>query len=281
MQSRQCDNLVLSSARNKAAFHEARLPGYQRKRLGQFFTGLPLSRLLAAICMTTQRKTVIDTMAGTGDLLDAAIERSFHQGLGVDRIDAVEVDKDTATVCRERLAAWKDISPWVEPSVITGSAFDPDVWAELAMGTYDLAITNPPYVRYQTISNNGIGGMESDAPENMRRSLVAAVDHLPWPSERHVWRALVQGYSGLSDLSVPSWLLAAMQVRPGGVLALVAPATWRTRDYADVLQYLLARFFRLDAVIVDRQPVCSDNYFSLSATTTFPVPEMNRWVWWW
>jgi hypothetical protein len=88
----------------------------------------------------------------------------------------------------------------------------------------------------------------------MRRSLAAAVDRMPWPSEKHVWRTLVRGYSGLSDLSVPSWLLAAMLVKPGGVLALVAPATWRTRDYADVLQYMLARFFRLEAVVADRQP---------------------------
>jgi len=254
MQSRQCDNSALSSARSKATLHEARLPGSQRKRLGQFFTGLPLSRLLAAISMTAPRKTVIDPMAGTGDLLDAAIERSFHQGLCLERIDAVEVDKDTATACRERLAAWKDISPGVERSVIAGSAFDPAVWSQLAMGTYDLAITNPPYVRYQTISSNGTGGTESGAPEDMRRSLVAAVDRMQRSSERHVWRALVQGYSGLSDLSVPSWLLAAMLVKPGGVLALVAPATWRTRDYADVLQYMLARFFRLEAVVADRQP---------------------------
>lgn len=254
MQSRQCDNSALSSARGKATLHEARLPGSQRKRLGQFFTGLPLSRLLAAISMAAPRKTVIDPMAGTGDLLDAAIERSFHQGLGLDRIDAVEVDKDTAVACRERLAAWKDISPLVERSVIAGSAFDAAVWSQLVLGTYDLAITNPPYVRYQTISNNGAGGTESGAPEDMRQSLVAAVDHMPWRSERHVWRALVQGYSGLSDLSVPSWLLAAMLVRPGGILALVAPATWRSRDYADVLQYMLARFFRLEAVVVDRQP---------------------------
>jgi hypothetical protein len=254
MQSRQCDNSALSSARGKAALHEARLPNVQRKKLGQFFTGLPLSRLLVAISMTAPRKAVIDPMAGTGDLLDAVIERSFHQGLGLERIDAIEVDKETASTCAERLAAWKELSPWVEQSVIVGSAFDPAVVSQLALGGYDLAITNPPYVRYQTTSSSGTGGTKAASPEDTRRSLIAAIDYMPWTSERHVWRAMVQGYSGLSDLSVPSWLLAAMLVKPGGVLALVAPATWRSRDYADVLQYMLARFFRLEVVVADRQP---------------------------
>lgn len=254
MQSGQCENAVLRSARSKATLHEVQLPGSQRKRLGQFFTGLPLSRLLAAISMTTPRRMVVDPMAGTGDLLDAVIERSFDQGFDLERIDAVEVDEDTAAVCRERLAAWGGISPWVERSVLAGSAFDPAVWAQLQLGTYDLAITNPPYVRYQTISQHGTGLMESATPDVMRRGLMAAADRMPWCSERHAWQTLAQGYSGLSDLSVPSWLLAAMLVRPGGILALVAPATWRTRDYADVLQYMLARFFRLEAVVADRQP---------------------------
>ncbi len=44
-------------------------------------------------------------------------------------------------------------------------------------------------------------------------------------AEKTVWSALASGYSGLADLSVPSWLLAALLVRPGGRIAIVAPAT--------------------------------------------------------
>ena len=254
MQSRQCDNPALLSARSKAISHEASLPSAQCKRLGQFFTGLPLSRLLAAISMNAPREAVIDPMAGTGDLLDATIERSFHQGMRPERVDAVELHEATAVICRERLAAWQALSPWVERTVTAGSAFDPTIQSHLKFGSYDLVITNPPYVRYQTISSNGTGDTNFDSPEGTRQSLIAAIEHMPWTSERGVWRALIQGYSGLSDLSVPSWLLAAMLVKPGGVLALVAPATWRTRNYADVLQYMLTRFFRMDAVVADMQP---------------------------
>lgn len=279
MQSRQCDNPALFSARSKAISHEACLPSTQRKRLGQFFTGLPLSRLLASISMTASRKTVIDPMAGTGDLLDAAIEQSFHHSLGLERVDAVELDEATAVACRERLTPWQACSPWVDQTIIAGSAFDPTVQAQLDFGTYDLVITNPPYVRYQTMSSNGTGDRTFDSPEQTRRSLGAAIERMPWTSERTAWRTLVEGYSGLSDLSVPSWLLAAMLVKPGGTLALVAPATWRTRDYADVLQYMLVRFFRLEAVVADRQP----GWFSqalvrthLVAATRLPPEEASE-----
>ncbi|MGO8671933.1 MAG: hypothetical protein ACLQVD_11280, partial [Capsulimonadaceae bacterium] len=42
--------------------------------------------------------------------------------------------------------------------------------------------------------------------------------------------------------------------RPGGRLALVVPATWRSRDYADVVRYVLLRFFSLEFIVADTQP---------------------------
>src|SRR3546814_10331544 len=72
--------------------------------------------------------------------------------------------------------------------------------------------------------------------------------------ERTLLQTLVDGYSGLADLSIPAWLLSALLTRPGGRLALVVPATWRSRDYADVVRYLLLRFFRLEFIVADTQP---------------------------
>ena len=71
---------------------------------------------------------------------------------------------------------------------------------------------------------------------------------------QEVWRTLAKSYSGLADLSVPSLLLAASLVRPDGRLALVVPATWRSRDYADVIRYLLLRCFAIEYILEDTQP---------------------------
>ncbi len=254
MQSSLCDNAALSLARSRASSHGANLPAVRRKKLGQFFTGLPLARLLAALGVREPCGTAIDPMAGTGDLLDAVAERCHRRGLSLQCVDAIEICTKTAAACRDRLSAWSELSTELEQHVHAVSAFDAAILNKLKRGTYDLAITNPPYVRYQTVAKNDSNGADAQSPDMIRRELLNAVDALPSSSERPVWRALVEGYSGLSDMSVPSWLLAAMFVKPGGVLALVAPATWRSRDYADVLQYLIARFFSLDAVVADVQP---------------------------
>jgi hypothetical protein len=244
----------LSAARKIAGSFESKLDSARRKHLGQFFTGLPLSRILAAISVKNNCTSVIDPMAGHGDLLDAVFERCSINGIQLSRVDAIEIDPATAQVCQNRLRPWLDINKNLDNiSVHESSAFEPSLMCNLKRSGYDLVITNPPYVRYQTITNNGWMG-NRDAIDKIREALITIVSERIPKREQHIWRKLVQGYSGLSDLSVPAWLLAAMLVKPKGTLALVAPATWRTRDYADVLQYLLARCFRVDLVIADRQP---------------------------
>src|SRR3546814_17022442 len=37
-------------------------------------------------------------------------------------------------------------------------------------------------------------------------------------------------------------------------MGLVVPATWRSRDYAGVVRYLLLRSFRLEYIVADTQP---------------------------
>lgn len=61
---------------------------HERKRLGQYFTGPTLSRLLASLADSASAARVIDPMAGSGDLVMAALER----GGGWQRLDAIEID---------------------------------------------------------------------------------------------------------------------------------------------------------------------------------------------
>ena len=186
-------------------------------------------------------------MAGHGDLLDSVWEAAGERDIEIERLDGIEIDDPTAAVCRERLGLLSESeSPAV--SIRCSSAFDPEAINALPWRQYDLVITNPPYVRYQS----------RDGGENDRAAVRAGLQVIVAGSrtdpDSRVWRALVDGYSGLSDLSVPAWILAAAMVRPGGCLALVVPATWRNRDYGDIIRYLLLRCFVVDCIVADRQP---------------------------
>lgn len=237
-----------TTVRKAARAFEQALPADQRKHLGQFFTGVPLGKVLAALALTDQTRTVLDPMAGHGDLLDATDEVAAACDIKLGRLDGIEINEATADTCRERLEALVSGENAPSPTILTGSAFEPSLINELPVPAYDLVITNPPYVRYQGRRGNGNG------IDSVRSGLISIIDHASHGSSRDIWSTLAQGYSGLADLSVPSWLLAGYMVRPGGRLALVAPATWRSRNYAEAIRYLLLRYFSLELIVEDTQP---------------------------
>ena len=234
--------------RAEVRLFEKRLPSEQRKRLGQFFTGVLLGKVLAHLALDGTTRTVLDPLAGHGDLLDATWEAATECGIPLARLDAIEVDEKTAETCRVRLDSMQYDELRPEQSVIQANAFDHRTIERLPEQTYDLVITNPPYVRYQTQTHDAQG------TDRTRTNLNLIFERrLPSFSSR-IWNRLVTGYSGLADLSVPAWLLTAALVKPGGQLAMVVPATWRSRDYADVVRYLLLRCFEVKVIIEDQQP---------------------------
>jgi hypothetical protein len=234
-----------ATVRAEARSFEDRLPKDKRKKLGQYFTGIPLGRLLAHLALAADTLSVLDPMAGHGDLLDAVGEAALERGIKLERLDGIEIDDETADVCRDRLGR---IVQGTRHKIISGSAFDLAVLQNLPLRQYDLVITNPPYVRYQM--QNGHSGQG----ESSRTGLLAVIEHHLSGADKTIWTALAKGYSGLADLSVPAWLLSGLLVRPGGRLALVVPATWRSRDYGDVIRYLLLRCFHLEYIVEDTQP---------------------------
>src|SRR4051794_10882092 len=72
------------AVREGARAYEEALPAGQRKQLGQYFTGLPLGKLLAHLAWRPETRTVLDPMAGHGDLLDAAWEAAIEHGAGLE-----------------------------------------------------------------------------------------------------------------------------------------------------------------------------------------------------
>ena len=230
----------VAALRAESRAFEKELPLDRRKALGQFFTGAKVSALLAHLATREDTQRILDPMAGTGDLLDAAYHASIHRGNQIRQLHAIEIDVDSAQLCQRRLNHFGQRND-LDIRVLRADAFDPATHA-IGEGNYDLVIANPPYVRYQAIRDR------SDA---VRGGLARVAARLLDGAARGIWTTLADGYSGLADLSIPSCLLCASFVRPGGLLALVIPATWRSRSYADVVRYLLLRAFRLEVVVED------------------------------
>lgn len=220
--------------------HEAR-----RKRLGQYFSGLPVSKLLVALAAHPSMRTIADPMVGKGDMLIAS-KSILGNGL---QLDGIEVDPLAFAECVENLG----LLDGVTSECVLGSAFDWTVVSKLNATGYDLLATNPPYVRYQ--AQKGGAGNSAKLPSalEVRNGLRACISNLKTlnDEDRAAFLTLTEHYSGLSDLAVPSWILCVALVKPGGTLAMVVPEAWLTRDFAAVVQYLLLRWFQIEFIVED------------------------------
>ena len=212
----------------------------RRKRLGQYFTGLGLGRLLAALAQAEKARTIIDPLVGSGDLLASCLEIGAKPEL----MAGVEIDPAARDACQSRLP---------KASCILGNAFDADVVSRLPVHAWDLVIANPPYVRYQSFSGKADAAHALPSAMQIRTGLLQSLQLLPAldAEDKRIFGHLVSGYSGLSDLAVPSWILCAGLVKLGGRLALVVPESWLSRDYATIVHYVLLRWFDIEFVVED------------------------------
>jgi hypothetical protein len=185
-------------------------------------------------------------MCGDGNLLVATRQVAEDRRIRLDRLDGIELDPVMAKRCRVRLEQVSYAGTGMR--IIEGDAFRKATLSALPLDAYDLVIANPPYVRYQALSRACQNTNSPDAKQ-IREHLVQVC-----AGAGELWRTLAKGYSGFADLSVPAWLLSALLVAPGGTLALVVPATWRSREYADVLRYLMVSAFDVELVVEDTQP---------------------------
>lgn len=227
---------------------EESIPLDQRKKFGQFFTGIQLGKLLASLAVESETISILDPMAGNGDLLDCSLEISNVLNGQIKVIDGIELDKLSAQMCENRLSSILGRTKKTKKVIVNGDAFRVENIKSLQEKQYDLVITNPPYVRYQTLK-----GTDSQR-DILRKNLNKVIANTLTGKEKEILTSLSQNYSGLSDLSIPSWMLACVMVAPGGRLAVVVPATWRNRNYADVIRYILLRCFCVEFVVEDTQP---------------------------
>lgn len=252
---------------SRAKQNDVMTDSVRKKRLGQYFTGLRLARLLAALADAKSARSIIDPMGGIGDMLAVSIESGKDDQTCV----SIEIDPLASQLAEDRFGQTA-----LSPKLILGNSFDKKVIKNLPQSTYDLVITNPPYVRYQSLSKAHEGDIRLPSAVEIRGNLLELVNtfrHLD-KSDRELFSALISRYSGLSDLAVPSWLLCAMLTRVGGKLAMVVPEAWLTRDYAQIIQYLLLRWFRILVVVEDAQAVWFPD--ALVKTTLLVAERIER-----
>jgi hypothetical protein len=216
---------------------EALLDAARKKQLGQYFTDQRVGRLLAALADAESAESVIDPMVGSADLLQACLS----VGARPERIVGIELDPIALDRARSALDG-------VEGTELAlGDAFS----APLPSTQFDLVITNPPYIRYQ--SRAKVDGISVPTSAGVRAGLVRAIAARAEFSEddQALWLRAAREYPGTSDIAVPAWILSAALVREGGVLAVVAPQAWLSRNYAQAVRTLLDAAFDVEAIVED------------------------------
>ena len=215
-----------------------------QKRFGQYFSGDKVAALLSLLLpQELKYDSIIDPMAGKGDLLNAVVFKATKNA----DVLGVEIDGPVAAACQKRLP---------QANIICEDTFQSE--AIVTEKGWDLVITNPPYVRYQLQTDDNSVMPTGNA---IRNNLLALLNKLPYldVEERKMLLQITKNYSGLSDMAVPSWILCASLVKTGGILAMVVPETWLSREYAKPIQYLLLKTFDILTITRDVNACWFDN----------------------
>lgn len=215
------------------------------KRYGQVFSGEKVGELLVSMLPETLTvKSIIDPMVGQGDLLRAACSK-FPQA---DIVFGIDIDEDIRQQCSTNIP---------EAEILIKDAFKSKE-IDIIDG-WDLVITNPPYIRYQTLKRNPEIGLPDG--KELRENLINHIQktRILDDGEKQLYLEISKKYSGLSDMAVPSWILCASIVKKGGYIAMVVPETWLNRDYAMPIHYLLLRCFNIVAVARDVESAWFEN----------------------
>lgn len=209
----------------------------RKKQLGQYFTDQRVGRLLAALAGAESAKTIIDPMVGSADLLRSCL------AIGAEPDLLFGLDLDPLAVEQARTS----LDGVTGAKLVVGDAFS----ARLPSEQFDLVITNPPYIRYQ--SKGAVDGLDVPSAGAVRSGLLRAIASRPGLSEasRGLLTRAAKAYPGTSDVAVPAWILSATLVREGGVLAVVAPQAWLSRNYAHAVRELLDSAFDVEAIVED------------------------------
>lgn len=120
-------------------------PKLKKRLFGQFYTPTSIVKLIANLAIKDSGDRVLDPAAGYGVFVEGAYTRLKELGTShnnaVKQILAVEIDPDSYTKAKERLAKGS-------PKIINASFF------EVSLGKFDAVVGNPPYVEQREIGES-------------------------------------------------------------------------------------------------------------------------------
>lgn len=205
----------------------------KKKLLGQFFSGSKIAEMIEALVPSRKITSAIDPMCGIGDLLLPYAD--------IEDLTGVEIDVQLRDTIIERL-----------PNIqcISGNVFSAQILSCLKSEGYDLVVANPPYVRKELIGK----------AQETKFSLTDITCNLHFftdefntlnDSERNMMHCAIDKISGLSDLSIPAWLLCMMLVNHNGKFAIVLPNSWLSREYSKPILELIDNLFDVNYILND------------------------------
>ncbi|WP_442846727.1 N-6 DNA methylase [Leeuwenhoekiella sp. H156] len=215
----------------------------RNKRLGQYFTGQELAKVLCAIAFKINPKicSAIDPMMGKGDMLTAVNEIDNSVSTY-----GVELDKQLDCKLNPNVAT--------KSNIVYGSSFEKKTHKILKNRLFDLVITNPPYVRhlnqkFEYQFEDFTAGSNLQIRNQLIESLIENPEIKKY--EKAFLLDIAKKYSGLSDLTVPSIIQCAAFTKENGVLALVLPESCITREYSIATLLVLFKLFNIKFIVKD------------------------------
>ena len=202
----------------------------ERKARGAFFTPPAIAQFLADWAVRDASARILDPTCGEAVFLLAAGRNLRKAGASAKAIErqltGIDVHAPSLNESRQLLSA-----EGLGGRLVAGDFFDLPTPAQIgdAVGWQDAVIGNPPFVRYQEF-----------AGVTRKKALQAA---------------LAQGVrlSQLTSSWAPTLIHAAAFLKPGGRLAMVAPAELLTVHYAEPVRRWLRRRFGAVTLVMFEQ----------------------------
>jgi adenine-specific DNA-methyltransferase len=210
------------------------------KAYGTFYTDAQIAEFLAWWGIRTGTESVLDPSFGGGVFLRAAAKRIHGLGRNPRQlVHGVEIDHVVHRSISKKLGDEFGIPP---QNLMAG-----DFFHQQGAARFNVVVGNPPFIRYQNFSG-----------ESRQIALKRAL-------------ALGVRLSELSSAWAPFLVAGIAQLRPGGRLAMVAPAELCHAGYAKPVLEYLGRTFERVTFLTFEQPLFPD----ISESTILVLAE-NR-----